>query len=131
MRKHWTVVSIFMLMVISLALTGILFAQDNVALAQDATPAPAEEAAPTAAPVEEAAPAEAAPTATPVEEAAPAQAAPTAPPAEEAAPAEAAPVTMPTTGVAGNSRIIIWVVVGTVVVLGTLAGYSARRQRQG
>lgn len=116
MRKHWTVVSIFMLMVISLALTGILFAQDNVALAQDATPAPAEEAAPTA---------------TPVEEAAPAQAAPTAPPAEEAAPAEAAPVTMPTTGVAGNSRIIIWVVVGTVVVLGTLAGYSARRQRQG
>jgi hypothetical protein len=125
MLKRQTFVPIFIIVVISLALTGILFVQE-AAFAQVATPAPVEEPAPTPAPVEEPAPADAAPTPAPVEEAAPAEAAPTSVPAEEAAPA---PTRLPTTGVASDPLTIILVVVGTVVVLGTLSGYSARRKR--
>jgi LPXTG-motif cell wall-anchored protein len=125
MLKRQTFVSIFIIVVVSLTLTGILLTPET-AFAQVATPAPAEEAAPTAAPAEGAAPAEAAPTPAPIEEAAPAEAAPTSAPAEEAAPA---PTRLPTTGVASNPLAIILVVVGTVAVLGTLSGYSARRKR--
>jgi hypothetical protein len=137
MRKRWSFERTVITVAVSLALTAILFAQQNVALAQVATPAPAEEAAPAAtpAPAEEAAPA---PTAAPVEEAAPAptlapaqEAAPaaTAAPAQEAAPAQAAPTTLPTTGAARDPLAIVLVVAGTGVVLGMLSGYSARRKR--
>ena len=138
MRKRWTVVPIFLIVVITLALTGLAFAQ-GAALAQVATPAPeeeaappeaaptaapAEEAAPTPAPVQEAAPAqEAAPTAAPMQEAMP-----TAAPAQEAAPAEAPPTTLPTTGIAGDPLAIGLVVVGMVVALGMVSGYAARRK---
>jgi cobalamin biosynthesis Mg chelatase CobN len=129
----------FVIVAMILALTGILFAQNEVALAQANTPEPAEEAAPTAEPAEEAAPTAepteeaaptaAAPTASPTQEAAPAQAAPTAAPAQEAASTAAAPTTLPTTGVASNPLPIFWVVVGTVAVFGMISGYSALRKR--
>jgi hypothetical protein len=118
MLKRRTLLPVFIIVTISLALTGILFAQEEAAFAQVGTPAPIEEATPE--PAEEAAPTEAAPTPAAVEEAAP---------AEEAAPTEAAPTTLPTTGMASDPLTIILVVVGTVVVLGTLSGYSARRKR--
>jgi uncharacterized iron-regulated membrane protein len=123
MLKRRISVPVYLIVVICLALTGVLFAQE-VAFAQGATPAPAEEApaqpAATPAPAEEAPAAEPTPTAAPAQQAAP---------AEEAAPAEATPSTMPTTGVASDPLTIIWVVVGTVVVLGTLSAYSSYRKR--
>jgi hypothetical protein len=123
MLKRLPLLPILIIVAINLALAGILFAPE-AALAQVATPEPVEEATPE--PVEEAAPTEAEPTAAPVEEAAPAEAEPTAAAAEEAAPA---PTTLPTTGMAGRPFTILLVVVGTVAVLGTLSGFSARRKR--
>jgi hypothetical protein len=119
----------FVIVAVILALTGILFAQNEVAFAQANTPEPAEEAAPTPEPAEEEAPTAAAPTASPTQEAAPAQAVPTAAPAQEATPTAAAPTTLPTTGVASNPLAIFWVVVGMVAVLGMISGHSVLRKR--
>jgi hypothetical protein len=116
MLKRRTFMPVYIVIAITLALTGILFAQE-AAFAQLATPAPAEEA-----------PAAPAPTSTPVAAATPL---PTVvvPPAAEAAPAEATPASMPVTGMASNPFPIILVVVGTVVALGAISGFSIRRKR--
>ena len=127
MLKRRIFVRIFIIVVMNLALTSILFAQEEAAFAQLATPTPAEEAAP----ADEAAPAEAAPTTAPAEEAPAEEVAPTAAPVEEAPAEEAAPAptTMPTTGVASDPLAISLVIASTVGVLGALSSYAARRKR--